>query len=82
MPGDGDEYLIEPAIPLGAQTIPLRAVPAAGVRRLEVCLDDGEVILLGPPFATRIQARRGSHRVELRVPGTAQPAAVAEYVVY
>jgi penicillin-binding protein 1C len=81
MPADGDEYLLEPDLPAEAQSIPVRALPPAGVERLELRLDDGTRLVLGPPFAGRIPAVAGAHRLELHVPGASGPAAVARYRV-
>lgn len=81
MPSDGDEYLLEPEYPAADQTVPVRAVPPAGVAALEIRLDDGSRLALAAPFATRIGAGRGAHRLELWVPGQSEPAAVARFVV-
>lgn len=81
MPSDGDEYLLEPEYPAAEQTVPVRAVPPAGVATLELRLDAGPRLALAAPFATRLAAGRGDHRLELWVPGQAEPAAVARFVV-
>lgn len=81
LPGDGDEYLIEPGIPLSDQTLPVRAILPAGIHRAEIRTDDGQRHLLGAPFAIRIPAVKGERRIELWIPGADGPAAVARYRV-
>jgi penicillin-binding protein 1C len=81
LPTDGDEYMLEPGIPAEDQTIPVRALAPEGVARLEVRTDDGAVRPLTAPFSTRVPARPGRHRVELWVPGSREPVAVAWYRV-
>jgi penicillin-binding protein 1C len=81
LPQDGDEYLIEPGIPMESQTIPVRVVAAPGVARIELRCQGEDVRLLEAPFATRLPARRGRHRLELWVPGAAAPAAAASFRV-
>ncbi len=81
LPGQGDEYLIEPGVPDEAQGIPVRVRPPPGARRVEVRTDDGSVLALGAPFAGRIPAVPGRHRVELWLPGGARPLAYAEFAV-
>lgn len=81
LPGDGDDYLVEPGIPLQDQTIPIRALAPPGVTRLEVRTSDGTVHTIGAPFVSRLPAPPGRHRVELWIPGSPTPAAVSEYRV-
>lgn len=81
LPADGDEFLLESGFPDGAQAIPVRVRPPAGVSRVEVRAEDGTVVVLEPPFAGRLPARPGSHRLELWVPGQAAPVAVAAFRV-
>lgn len=81
LPGDGDEYLIEPGIPLSDQTIPVRAVLPPGIHRAEIRTDDGQIRPLAAPFSIRIPAAKGERRVELWLPGADGPAAVARYRV-
>jgi penicillin-binding protein 1C len=80
-PEDGDEYLLEAGVPGSAQSIPVRVRPPPGALRLELRLDDGEVLPLAPPFTGRLPARAGRHRVELWAPGGAEALAGAEYQV-
>lgn len=80
-PGDGDEYLIEAGLPPGSQSVPVRLLLPAGATAAELRTGDGKVIPLAPPFTTRLPAVRGSHRLELWLPGAAAPAAVSRYVV-
>jgi penicillin-binding protein 1C len=80
-PADGDEYLVDPGLPPRDQTIPVRALPPAGVSRLELRTGDGAVVPLEAPFTARLAARRGRQRVELWVPGAAAPDAVAAITV-
>lgn len=81
LPGDGDEYLLEPGIPLSDQTIPVRAVLPTGVHRAEVRTDDGQIRHLEAPFSIRIPARKGERWIELWLPGGDRPAASARYRV-
>lgn len=81
LPGDGDEYMIEPGIPLDDQTIPVRAMLPAGVTRAELRTDEGGVIPLEAPYSMRLPAVPGKRRVELWLPGASEPAAVARYLV-
>ena len=67
-PIDGDEYLLEPGLPEGAQSIPVRA-RAAGDRALVLRLD-GVERSFPPPFATRVDAKPGTHTLELVREGT------------
>jgi penicillin-binding protein 1C len=81
LPRQDDQYLLEPGLPDGAQSIPVRARPPAGERRVEIRSDDGTVLRLGPPFTGRIAPRPGRHVVELWIPGAAAPLARASYTV-
>ncbi len=81
LPGQGDEYLIEPGVPDGAQGIPVRVRPPPGVQRVEIRADDGTVLRLAAPFAGRIPAIPGRHRIELWLPGGTQPLAASEFAV-
>jgi penicillin-binding protein 1C len=81
LPGDGDEYLIDPQLPEADQTIPVRALPAAGHQVLEFRLDDGPRQRLSAPFQTRVQATRGEHRLELWLPDGAAPLTTARFRV-
>jgi len=81
LPGEGDEYLLEPGIPLEDQTIPLRVVAPDGTRRLELRIDGVQRVELGPPFSTRLALKQGRHRVEVFLPGVAGATAGATFVV-
>jgi penicillin-binding protein 1C len=81
LPADGDEYLVEAGLPPGAQSVPLRVHPPVGAARVEVRSEDGTILALEAPFAGRLPARPGRHRVELWVPGERSPVAVASYRV-
>jgi penicillin-binding protein 1C len=81
LPGNGDEYLVEAGMPRDAQVIPVRVRPPRGAQVVEVRADDSTVLELGAPFAGRLPARPGRHRLELWVPGGAGPLAVSEFVV-
>lgn len=81
LPADGDEYLVEAGLPGRSQSIPVRVRPPAGATRLELRAEDGSVLPLEPPFAGRLPARPGRHRVELWVPGGESPVASATYRV-
>lgn len=80
-PSDGDEYLIDPGYPVADQSIPVRALVRGALDAIEMRLDDGTRLALRSPFATRVPAQPGRHRVELWLPGAAEPSARAEYVV-
>ncbi|ABC81806.1 glycosyl transferase, family 51 / Penicillin-binding protein, transpeptidase [Anaeromyxobacter dehalogenans 2CP-C] len=80
LPADGDEYLVEAGYPEGAQGIPLRLALPPGTARAEVRVG-GERLALGPPFAARLAARPGRHRLEVWLPGGAAPAAVSTFTV-
>ncbi|MBI5544248.1 MAG: penicillin-binding protein 1C [Deltaproteobacteria bacterium] len=83
LPGEGDEYVIDPGIPEESQTIPVRALAPPGVAELELRGADGVVLLqLRPPFSARLPARLGEHRVELWVPGAERPVSAARYTVH
>jgi penicillin-binding protein 1C len=82
LPNDGDEYVVEPGIPDGTQTIPVRAIAPRAVARLEIRTETGAVLPFLPPFAMRIPAVPGEHKVELWVPGAARPMSEARYVVH
>ncbi len=69
VPGDGDEYLVDPTLPRADQSIPLRAEPGEGVRTLEFALDGGAPRPLAAPFVARLAPAPGVHRLELREPG-------------
>jgi penicillin-binding protein 1C len=81
LPGDGDEYALEPGIPAEAQEIPVRAVARHGVEALEWRLDGGERVPLPVPFVGRVAASPGFHRLELYEAGATEPAAVARFRV-
>ena len=82
LPAQGDEYLVEAGAPVAAQGIPVRVRPPAGAARVEVRADDGIVLALGAPFAGRLPARPGRHRVELWLPGGGRPLAISEFEVH
>lgn len=82
LPGDGDEYLIDPGAPLSDQTIPVRATAPAGLAALELRADGGPRTRLTAPFSARLPAARGEHHVELFLPGASSPSAVASYLVH
>ena len=79
-PGDGDEYLVEAGYPDGAQAVPVGLALPRGTAPAEVRLD-GEPVVLAPPFAARLPARPGVHRLEVWLPGASAPAATARYTV-
>jgi penicillin-binding protein 1C len=81
-PADGDEYLLEPDLPANAQAIPVQLLAGRGERPLEVRTDDGQVVPVEAGGWSRVEARRGSHRVEIWAPGDAAPRAVARYSVH
>jgi penicillin-binding protein 1C len=80
-PADGDEYLLESGVPRTAQSIPLRVRPPPGALRLELRTEEGQVLVLEPPFTGRLPASAGRHRVELWAPGGVAALATAEYRV-
>lgn len=80
-PANGDEYLIDPGYPAADQSIPVRALVRGALDVLELRLDDGRRLALGPPYATRVPAQPGRHRVELWRPGATEPSASAEFLV-
>ncbi len=82
LPADGDEYLLDAGLPGRAQSIPVRIRPPAGAARVELRQDDGSVLALAPPFAGRLPARPGRHRIELWIPGGAAPVAWGTYQVH
>jgi penicillin-binding protein 1C len=81
LPRNGDEYLVEAGVPPDAQAIPIRVWAPSGARVVQVRADDSTVLELGAPFAGRLPARPGRHRLELWLPGGTGPLAVSEYVV-
>jgi penicillin-binding protein 1C len=81
LPADGDEYLLDGGLPSGAQSVPVRVQPPPGAHRVEVRGEDGSVLPLEAPFAGRLPARPGRHRVELWVPGGSSPVHVASFRV-
>jgi penicillin-binding protein 1C len=82
LPADGDEYVVDPAVPVESQSVPVRALAPASATRLEVRIDGGAPLALAPPFATRVPAIPGEHRIELFAPGSAEPLSSARYVVH
>lgn len=78
-PTDGDEFAVEPGIPSG-QGVPLR-VDAPGLAVVELRTDDGQRIVLRPPFSTWLDARRGERRVSLYVQTSETPVDVAHFLV-
>jgi penicillin-binding protein 1C len=81
LPADGDEYLLDGGLEDGAQAIPVRVRPPPGASRVELRTGDGAVLSLEAPFAGRLPARPGRHRVELWTPGGTAPLAVSVFVV-
>jgi penicillin-binding protein 1C len=82
LPGDGDEYLIDPGAPMADQTIPVRATAPEGIAALELRTDGGPRTRLPAPFSARLPAARGVHSLELFLPGAPVPAAVGSYLVH
>lgn len=79
-PQEGDDFALEPGVPLEAQAIPFYALVPPGTTEVE--LRDGERIeRLTPPFRTFLTPHPGIHRVELWAIGGTQPLAVARYRV-
>jgi penicillin-binding protein 1C len=81
-PRDGDEYMIEPGIPVEDQTIPVRVLAPKGVQRVVVRGAGGERMELQAPFAGRVPARRGEQQLEMYVPGESKPVAIARFRVH
>lgn len=81
LPADGDEFLIDPSIPIAAQSISVQAVPPQGIDRLELATPEGARLTLTPPFAARLPARRGRHQIALFLPGGEVPLATARFRV-
>jgi len=81
MPGDGDHYLLEPDLPLESQSIPLRVLPPRGASQVEIRTSTGEKFVLGPPYVSRLAARRGRQYVELWLPGAESPLDRADFEV-
>ncbi len=82
LPADGDEYLLDPGLPVGSQSIPIRIVAPAGAIALELRTEDGAIVPLSPPFTARLPARRGSRRAELWLPDGDAPLASSRFVVH
>ncbi len=80
-PGDGDEFRIDPGLPLADQSIVVRALAPQGVSALQLRTSDGTRRTLRAPFTALIAPHPGAHRVELWLPGAAAPAAVARFTV-
>lgn len=79
-PLDGDDFSLEPGIPLESQAIPFYAHAPAGTPWLE--LREGEHIeRLSPPFRTFLTPRPGIHHLELWAPDHPTPAATVRYRV-
>jgi penicillin-binding protein 1C len=81
LPMDGDEYLLDPSIPLADQSIPLRVLPPAGFDSVWVLTSDGRRFPLRAPFSTRIPATRGAQEVQVWVDGADAPLATARFLV-
>jgi penicillin-binding protein 1C len=81
VPADGDEYLVDPGLPLADQTIPVRIEPGGGVTTLEIALDGVPARRLAAPFVGRVPATRGAHRLEVFEPGGEAPVATAAFTV-
>lgn len=81
LPADGDEYLLDPGIPLASQGIPLRVMAPAGIGRLEIRRDDGEVRPLPESGVDRLPPVRGRHAVEVWAEGGRGPLARSTFLV-
>jgi len=81
LPADGDEYLLDPGIPLVSQGIPLRVVAPPGVGALEIRDDDGGVRPLPPSLVDRLPPVRGRRSVEIWERGGSAPLARTTYLV-
>jgi penicillin-binding protein 1C len=68
-PRDGDEFLIEAGVPTSSQTIPVRVRGEARARLLV----DGRVVALEPGRSARLALLAGTHVLELRASGGAEP---------
>lgn len=65
-PRDGEEFLLDPALPAEAQRIPVQVLAPSHDEELVLALDDGRELPLVAPYVTAIPAERGTHRVEVR----------------
>lgn len=81
VPGNGDEYFIDPTLPSRDQSIPVRIEPKAGARLVEVRVDGRVALRLEAPFLGRIAAARGEHRLELWDEGASRAADAASFRV-
>lgn len=68
-PVEGDQFALDPGLPSG-QGIPVR-VEAGGAASVAVAIDGGPMRPLPPPFASWIDAVRGTHELTLIVDGRA-----------
>ncbi len=76
-PRDGDEFLIDPALPADAQRIPVQVLAPSHGDELVLALEDGTELPLIAPYTAGIPAVRGTHRVEVRSrSGRSAPVAV------
>jgi penicillin-binding protein 1C len=78
-PTDGAEFAVEPGVPEG-QGIPLR-IAAGGHDVVLVRGDDGTRLSLRAPFSTWLEARPGTRRIALYLPGESEPVDEAVFVV-
>lgn len=80
-PAPGDEFLVLSDLPLEDQALPvkLRADPSYG--KLEVRVDGQMALVLGAPYAGRVPARAGAHRLSVHRLGEEAPLAEVKYLV-
>ncbi len=81
VPKSGDEFLLDPGVPLSAHTIPVRLRMPSGVTHVELHLDHQRVQMLHAPFETWLPVASGDHRLEIWLPQATAPALIAEFQV-
>ncbi|MFN7131905.1 MAG: penicillin-binding transpeptidase domain-containing protein, partial [Myxococcales bacterium] len=80
-PRDGDEFLLDPSLPVDAQRIPLQVLAPADGDTLLVRVDDGDELPLAHPWRLQLPASRGAHRLEVRSRSGRAPAAQVAFTV-
>lgn len=74
-PAEGDDFSVDPGLPLETQSIPILAQAPPGTGPLELRVGSDRLVL-SPPYRSFLPPRRGTLRLELWAPGATTPASV------
>ena len=69
LPHNGDEYLLDPGIPIEHQQVPLHAIPPDGETSLRIVLNGRELGMLNAPFTSSLPARPGTNHLVVSAAG-------------